>query len=328
MLLVMILFIFLFSLTNTSVIASDYQDLMVQHMNAERQRLGKSQIVLDSGLSNLAAVRSKEIAISFSHQRPNNSAWHTVFQEQGLTTGYAGENIAKKSFVTDVSSSELADVFYSLWKNSPGHYQNMIKEEHRYLGLSLYKEGNIYHMVQIFNSEPSSGSRPTPQEETKSQAKPTPKEETKDQAKPSSPKKESQKPSSSKEQASADKSKDVEEKKAVRQKARVEIVKDEKKKDEDNKKTNTEKRTEEKKIVEEDKNLAILKKEKEKLDKDLQKIKKEHQDLKLQYEHLNQEQKDCEDKSRTLISLLVFSSILNFMFLILLLFRKKRPKTK
>lgn len=146
----------------TPTYASDYQTLIVQKMNQDRAKQGRSPIQLDAGLSSLAQVRAVETAQVFAHNRPNQKPWHTVFADKGLKTAYAGENIAKKSFAYEVGTDELASVFFELWKNSEGHYQNMVKEEHRYVGIAMHQQDGVYHMVQIFNSIPSSQANKAP----------------------------------------------------------------------------------------------------------------------------------------------------------------------
>jgi len=132
--------------------SSNVNNLVLQHVNQERARLGKSSLRLDSQLSNAAARRSQEIVQKFSHTRPNNKEWHSIYDEFNIFPLYIGENVAKKSYSTAPSDEQLALDFYNLWKNSPGHYQNMIKTEYDMIGLAIHKEGNIYYMTQLFNS--------------------------------------------------------------------------------------------------------------------------------------------------------------------------------
>ena len=132
--------------------SSNVNNLVLQHVNQERARLGKSSLRLDSQLSNAAARRSQEIVQKFSHTRPNNKEWHSIYDEFNIFSLYIGENVAKKSYSTAPSDEQLALDFYNLWKNSPGHYQNMIKTEYDMIGLAIHKEGNVYYMTQLFNS--------------------------------------------------------------------------------------------------------------------------------------------------------------------------------
>lgn len=90
-------FILMCALTLPVNASSNVNNLVLQHVNQERARLGKSSLRLDSQLSNAAARRSQEIVQKFSHTRPNNKEWHSIYDEFNIFSLYIGENVAKKS---------------------------------------------------------------------------------------------------------------------------------------------------------------------------------------------------------------------------------------
>ena len=86
---------------------------IVRMINRERVSLGLKKLKWDKTLYKAAKVRAKEISVRYGHTRPDGSSCGTV------STTYHGENIVKGG-----KSPCLA---YESWKNSNGHYQNMIR---------------------------------------------------------------------------------------------------------------------------------------------------------------------------------------------------------
>ena len=87
---------------------------------------------LDATLISLAKMRSKEISKNYSHYSSTNT--------------YAGENI-------DNGGPNIYDHFLH-WKNSSGHYANMINKDYTMFGYALYKvenrETQVVYGVQLF----------------------------------------------------------------------------------------------------------------------------------------------------------------------------------
>ncbi|CAM3566006.1 CAP domain-containing protein [Erysipelothrix urinaevulpis] len=149
---------------------SSINEQVLQHVNQERANLGRKALRIDAKLSTAAAKRSQEIVQTFSHTRPNGKEWSTIYDDFNIFPLYIGENVAKKSYNKVPDNAELAQDFYTLWKNSPGHYQNMVKPEYDMIGLSIHKVGNVYYMTQLFNSdgaEKPQTSKPQPKPEKK-----------------------------------------------------------------------------------------------------------------------------------------------------------------
>ena len=169
---------------------------VLEHVNAERRALGRPVLRMDGALSAAAQTRAYEIEGKFSHTRPNGSEWYSIFDQHGITAGYIGENLAKKSFNNGQANDHVSAEFFRLWKNSPGHYENMIKAEHTVIGMAVHKSGNVYHMVQLFNSEAKAPEPAKP----KPKPKPAEQESVKDESrKPQAPPSSQEKPSATRE---------------------------------------------------------------------------------------------------------------------------------
>ncbi len=119
---------------------------VVSYVNQYRSEVGAPSIVNDSSLNIAAMVRALEIGWSrkFDHTRPNGTSCTTVLDEIGIYPMGLGENIAY-GYVDAPSVSEG-------WKNSPGHYQNMINASFTKIGVGFVNVNGSYYWVQIFTS--------------------------------------------------------------------------------------------------------------------------------------------------------------------------------
>ena len=157
-----ILIVFLFSLflAINGVYASTESDFL-SLINKERISLNKSVVYFNNNLSNAAYLHSKEMAekVYFSH----NSIDNTTFDKRIISSGYTdfkslSENIAY------ASSSEDANKAFEMWKNSPGHYSNMISDSFNEIGLGVYSTNELTYytldMGKRYNFIPS---KPTEQ---------------------------------------------------------------------------------------------------------------------------------------------------------------------
>ncbi len=118
--------------------ASSYQSAkgILSLVNSERSKKKVGNLAWSSTLEQAAKTRAKELAKSFSHTRPNGSSFYTVSD-----SAYA-ENIAKGQ--TSVNSVNNA------WRNSSGHYKNMVNSEYKTMGAACYIENGQYYWVELF----------------------------------------------------------------------------------------------------------------------------------------------------------------------------------
>ena len=102
-------------------------------MNQQRAAQGLSQLVWSDALTSAAQVRANEITTSFSHTRPNGSAFYTVDSNVQY-----GENLAKLY--------QSADAVYTAWMNSPTHAANIMDAGYKTVGIAVFlaSDGNWY----------------------------------------------------------------------------------------------------------------------------------------------------------------------------------------
>ena len=113
-------------------------------LNEERTRIGLTPAIIaadDSELTRVANIRANEMADHGSlryqgkkegkHKRPDGSRWSTAYDPDFYKkTNAMTENAAETTVVWDIVSltneKALAHNFYTIWKNSPGHYAAMM----------------------------------------------------------------------------------------------------------------------------------------------------------------------------------------------------------
>lgn len=93
-----------------------HQEYIMGEINAYRHSLGLSSVQMNDVICNFAKVRAQEISVDFSHKGyEDRVANHTLPYTYSIST----ENLAKTNDYTRV---------VTLWKNSPGHAENMRKD--------------------------------------------------------------------------------------------------------------------------------------------------------------------------------------------------------
>ncbi len=118
---------------------------MMNSINTLRKQQGASALTYDAKLSEIAMQRAAECAIYYDHTRPNGQEWKSIYDY-----GYGGENIHIM-----VDTPEQA---FNGWKNSSGHYANMINTQYKSIGLGCFYNNGYYTWVQVFSSRNSTGS--------------------------------------------------------------------------------------------------------------------------------------------------------------------------
>ena len=124
---------------------------MLSILNGYRNEVGATPLELDKDLILAATVRAMEMAYSgkFSHERPNmsgNNSCFTVLSDLNISRSTLGENIAAG---TPTVKSTMDG-----WRNSQGHYENMINPDFKKVGFALVSLSGSqygYYAVQIFS---------------------------------------------------------------------------------------------------------------------------------------------------------------------------------
>ena len=117
-------------------------------VNEERARLGLEPLSYKKGLDDGAQIRSKELITSYSHTRPDGTPCYSVIEDPAaLRLLMIGENIYgvygigdEKPYRFTGTEKELELIYTSYFtgfKNSPGHYANMIDKDFNYTGIGI-----------------------------------------------------------------------------------------------------------------------------------------------------------------------------------------------
>lgn len=120
--------------SNASKYMSYYQEVL-RLVNEIRASVGVAPLTLDTTLCQAASMRAVEMDYSnqMSHTRPSGKDCFSVLDFYGASFGTCGENIA----AGQTSASSVVNG----WKNSPGHYQNMINASFTKLGVGYSATG-------------------------------------------------------------------------------------------------------------------------------------------------------------------------------------------
>lgn len=141
----------------TGDIAKEIQEV-VKYTNQLRTEKNLKPLIYDANLSAFAQMRASEYEIAIlrangdkelrrqlAHQRPDGRKYSEGVQGYGAT----GENLAY-GYITG------KEVVLEGWKNSQGHYKNIMTEEYERIGVGLIhipNSPNDYYWVQIFGSD-------------------------------------------------------------------------------------------------------------------------------------------------------------------------------
>lgn len=121
---------------------SEFQEKVVELVNKERRKAGKSELVEDDTLDEIAMERAEECTEKFSHTRPDGSDCFSLWDEYGVGDGYCGENIAK-GYATP-------EAVVKGWMNSSGHRANILSSNFDSIGVGFAKSGSGYCWAQAF----------------------------------------------------------------------------------------------------------------------------------------------------------------------------------
>ena len=110
-------------------------------VNTERMKAGLQPYKYDLRLEKAAMIRAKEIAVKFSHIRPDGRNSSTAVSEAGAGCP-SGENIG-------MGTSSAPEIMQA-WMDSPGHKIAILSRSSTHIGVGYY-EG---HWVQVFSDGP------------------------------------------------------------------------------------------------------------------------------------------------------------------------------
>ena len=117
-------------------------DQVIELVNKEREAAGLSPLKKDDKLTAAAELRAHEIIENFSHTRPDGTKHFTVLKEVGLSSSYAGENIAR--------GQRDAEAVMTAWMDSEGHKENILDEKYTRTGVFCVVVRATRYWVQVF----------------------------------------------------------------------------------------------------------------------------------------------------------------------------------
>ena len=126
--------------------------------NEYRKSAGKQSIVWSDVLYEICKVRAKELVNDFSHNKFISTSTELLEKKYGLKDGgipYEGDD-GYIHYHMYANAENIAMGYYTYksamegWKSSPGHYRNLIDEEHRAGAIACYKQGGKTYWVAIF----------------------------------------------------------------------------------------------------------------------------------------------------------------------------------
>lgn len=119
-------------------------------VNEERTSKGLNPLTYDKHLDEIAQIRSKEVTELFSHTRPNGESFSSIIDLDKYPYMLTGENISyfhhlqgsfKPADIVFTGSDEqlenAARITFEGFKNSPGHYANMMHEGFENAGIGI-----------------------------------------------------------------------------------------------------------------------------------------------------------------------------------------------
>ncbi len=127
----------------------DYEERVVQLVNVERQKYGLQTLYLDKTISDIARMKSKDMADEnyFGHQSPTYGSAGDMLLKFGVTWSAWGENIA--------SGQRSPEQVVSQWMNSPSHRANILSRNFAFIGVGYCtnSSGRPYWTQMFTNDE-------------------------------------------------------------------------------------------------------------------------------------------------------------------------------
>jgi uncharacterized protein YkwD len=116
---------------------------VLELVNEERAKAGLSSLTWDTKTAAAAQTRAAEIAVSFSHTRPDGSSYSSALKENGVSYSASGENIAY--------GQTSAAAVMEQWMNSAAHRANILNPEFTTLGVGHeVSASGVHYWSQLF----------------------------------------------------------------------------------------------------------------------------------------------------------------------------------
>ena len=131
--------------TTTAPSTSNYERRVVELVNVERQKNGLAPLTLDSAISNVARIKSKDMSDNnyFAHQSPTYGSAADMLTQNGIRYSAWGENIA--------AGQRTPEEVVNAWMNSEGHRANILASHFTKIGVGYVNNGRPY-WTQMFTN--------------------------------------------------------------------------------------------------------------------------------------------------------------------------------
>lgn len=116
---------------------------MLKLVNDLRTSVGVQPVQFDEILNKGSEVRAEELKVKYSHWRPNNEFMNTALKpfvdedEYYISYAAVAENIMGGYNLITGDDKYIAEYIFEQWKNSPGHYRNMVNPDSNIFGFSM-----------------------------------------------------------------------------------------------------------------------------------------------------------------------------------------------
>ncbi|WP_300754531.1 CAP domain-containing protein [uncultured Brachyspira sp.] len=117
-------------------------EAILSALNGVRENEGLYSFELSDELNKAADIRAKELSISFSHIRPNNTRYDELLYENRIRVFSSDENIAYRF--------KNAETVVSYWMNSSQYKINILSDKFTHVGVSHYAINGEDFWVVIF----------------------------------------------------------------------------------------------------------------------------------------------------------------------------------
>lgn len=128
------------------------EDRIFELLNDLRLENGLAELTPNQQLRKAAYQRAIETEEAFSHTRPDGTEMSTILQEPAYEYRYllAGENLGMGTNYLDEEG--MAELLFEGWTESPGHYENMVREDFEEVGIGVHYDGEMLYAVQLFGT--------------------------------------------------------------------------------------------------------------------------------------------------------------------------------
>lgn len=125
--------------------SSNYERRVVELVNIERQKIGLEPLTLDSAISNVARIKSKDMSDNnyFAHHSPTYGSAGDMLTQNGIKYSAWGENIA--------AGQRTPEDVVNGWMHSEGHKANILSSDFSKIGVGYVNNGRP-HWTQIFTN--------------------------------------------------------------------------------------------------------------------------------------------------------------------------------